>query len=93
MIWSHDSHQNFVSRVAAWLVHDECPVSGELYSVGAGHVARIFFGETRGWTEIDESKFTVEAVRDHFEKIRAEDGYAVPNDVGDEIALILSAIR
>jgi NAD(P)-dependent dehydrogenase (short-subunit alcohol dehydrogenase family) len=83
----------FVSRVAAWLVHDECPVSGELYSVGAGHVARIFLGETRGWTEIDESKFTVEAVRDHFEQIRAEDGYAVPNNVGDEIALILSAIR
>jgi NAD(P)-dependent dehydrogenase (short-subunit alcohol dehydrogenase family) len=82
----------FVTPVVAWLVHEDCPVSGELYSIGAGHVARVFLGETPGWTETDSSKFNVEAIRDHFDEIRNEDGYSVPANLNEELALILKAL-
>ncbi len=38
-----------VAPVAAWLVHEDCPVSGEIYSVGGGRVARFFVGLTEGY--------------------------------------------
>jgi NAD(P)-dependent dehydrogenase (short-subunit alcohol dehydrogenase family) len=38
-----------VAPVAAFLAHRDCPVSGEIYTVGAGHVARFFIGRTRGF--------------------------------------------
>ncbi|SON63771.1 Putative short-chain type dehydrogenase/reductase [Mycobacterium simulans] len=38
-----------VAPVAAFLVHPDCPVSGEIYTVGAGHVGRFFISRTRGF--------------------------------------------
>jgi NAD(P)-dependent dehydrogenase (short-subunit alcohol dehydrogenase family) len=38
-----------VAPVAAFLTHRECPVSGEIYTVGAGHVARFFIGRDKGF--------------------------------------------
>jgi NAD(P)-dependent dehydrogenase (short-subunit alcohol dehydrogenase family) len=75
-----------VSPLVAWLAHDDCPVSGEVYSVGGGRVARIFIGETVGFFKGD---LTLEDVRDHFDEIRNEDGYSVPNNLNDETALFL----
>jgi hypothetical protein len=82
----------FVTPLVAWLVHEDCPVTGELYSLGGGHVARVFLGETPGWTETNLDAFTVEAVRDHFDEIRREDGYAVPADLNEELRLTLKAL-
>jgi NAD(P)-dependent dehydrogenase (short-subunit alcohol dehydrogenase family) len=38
-----------VSAVAALLVHEDCPVTGEMISAQGGRVARVFFGATRGY--------------------------------------------
>src|SRR5262245_20529517 len=64
-----------VSPVVAWLVHEDVPVTGEIYSVGGGRVARFFIGMTEGYYN---RKLTVEDVRDHFDQIRDETGYRVP---------------
>jgi NAD(P)-dependent dehydrogenase (short-subunit alcohol dehydrogenase family) len=71
-----------VAPVAAFLVHQECPVSGEIYTVGAGHVARFFIGRTRGFYR---PGLTVEDVRDHLDEIRDEAGYTVPGGPADEM--------
>lgn len=34
----------------AFLAHRDCPVSGEIYTVGAGHVARFFIGRTKSFS-------------------------------------------
>ncbi len=39
-----------VSPVVAYLAHEECLVSGHIYSVAGGHVSRIFVAETDGVT-------------------------------------------
>ena len=38
-----------VTPIVAWLAHEDCDVSGEVYSVGGGRVARVFIGETQGF--------------------------------------------
>ena len=80
----------FITPVVAWLAHEDCPVTGEVYSCGGGHVARIFLGVTPGFT--DTENLTVEDVRDHFDEIRDEAGYTVPANLTDEMRLTLKAL-
>jgi len=80
----------FVTPVVAWLAHEDCPVTGEVYSCAGGHVSRVFTAVTPGWTKKDD--LSVEDIRDHFEEIRDEDGYAVPTDLNDELKLTLKAL-
>jgi NAD(P)-dependent dehydrogenase (short-subunit alcohol dehydrogenase family) len=76
-----------VAPVVAWLVHEDCPVTGEVYSVGGGMVARMFIGLTEG---IYEPNLTVETVRDQFDKIRDEANYTVPSQASDELQKLLA---
>jgi NAD(P)-dependent dehydrogenase (short-subunit alcohol dehydrogenase family) len=78
-----------VTPVVAYLVHEDCPVTGEVYSVGGGRVARVFVGETAGYVN---KSLTAEDVRDNFEQIRDQAGYEVPADNGEEIMLLMKAL-
>ena len=78
-----------VSPIVAWLAHEECPVTGEIYSAAGGRIARFFIGLTHGYYN---PELTLEDVRDHFEEIRAEDGYIVPSGPNDELALLLKQL-
>jgi NAD(P)-dependent dehydrogenase (short-subunit alcohol dehydrogenase family) len=75
-----------VSPIAAWLVHEDCPVTGEVYSAAGGRIARFFIGLTPGYYNPD---LTLEDVRDHFDEIRREDGYSVPTGIADELTELL----
>jgi len=77
---------SLVSPIAAWLVHEDCPVSGEIYSAAGGRIARFFVGMTQGYYN---PELTLEDVRDNFDRIRDEDGYLVPNGLADEFAELL----
>ena len=81
---------SFITPVVAWLAHEDVPVSGEVYSCGGGHVARIFTGVTHGWT--DTECLTVEDIRDHFDEIRDESGYAVPANLTEELMGTIKAL-
>ena len=72
-----------VAPIVAWLVHEDCPVSGEIYSAAGGRIARMFIGLTEGYYN---PALSLEDVRDHFEEIRDETGYTVPRGPGDEFA-------
>ncbi|GAA4536373.1 SDR family NAD(P)-dependent oxidoreductase [Mycobacterium paraffinicum] len=78
-----------VAPVAAFLTHRDCPVSGEIYTAGAGQVARFFIGRTRGFYDPDLS---IEDVRDHLDEIRDEAGYTVPGGPADEMAELFATI-
>jgi NAD(P)-dependent dehydrogenase (short-subunit alcohol dehydrogenase family) len=75
-----------VSPVVAYLVSEECEVTGEIYSVGGGRVSRIFIAEAPGYFKKD---LTIEDVRDHWDSIRAEENYVIPTSVNDEFAKLL----
>jgi NAD(P)-dependent dehydrogenase (short-subunit alcohol dehydrogenase family) len=78
-----------VTPVVAFLAHETCPVSGEVYSVGGGRVARVFVGVTRG---ISDTALTAETVRDRLDEIREEDGYEVPANLNEELMLALKSL-
>jgi len=66
-----------VAPMAAFLAHEDCPVSGEIYTAGAGRFARIFVASTQGYLHPDGLP-TVEDVAEHWEAINDETGYFVP---------------
>jgi NAD(P)-dependent dehydrogenase (short-subunit alcohol dehydrogenase family) len=78
-----------VAPVAAFLTHRDCPVSGEIYTVGAGHVARFFIGRTKGFYS---PALSVEDVREHFAEIRDEADYTVPGGPADEMGELFATI-
>jgi NAD(P)-dependent dehydrogenase (short-subunit alcohol dehydrogenase family) len=79
----------FVTPVVAFLAHESCPVTGEVYTLGGGHVARVFIGVTPGYTD---KNLTVESVAEHFDQIRDEKDYEVPSQLNDELRLTLKAL-
>ena len=79
-----------VSPVVAWLVHEDCPVSGEIFTAAGGRVARFFIGMTEGWAQ--PGALNPEDVRDHFEEIRDPVGATIPAGPGDELAALLKAL-
>ena len=78
-----------VAPVVAFLAHRDCPVSGEIYTVGAGHVARFFIGRTQGFYS---PSLSIEEVRDHLDEIRDEAGYTVPGGPADEMSELFATI-
>ena len=78
-----------VAPVVAFLAHRDCPVSGEIYTVGAGHVARFFIGRTKGFYS---PALSMEAVRDHFAEIRDDTDYTVPGGPADEMSELFATI-
>ncbi|HYD10922.1 MAG TPA: SDR family oxidoreductase [Acidimicrobiales bacterium] len=75
-----------VAPIVAWLVHEDCPVSGEIYSAAGGRIARFFIGLTEGFYS---PNLTLEEVRDNFDQIRNEEGYIVPKGPGDEFGALM----
>jgi NAD(P)-dependent dehydrogenase (short-subunit alcohol dehydrogenase family) len=72
----------FVTPVVVYLAHEDCPVTGEVYSAGGGVVSRFFIGLTNGYVN---TELTAEDLRDHFDVVRDETGYLVPSDNGEEL--------
>jgi NAD(P)-dependent dehydrogenase (short-subunit alcohol dehydrogenase family) len=81
-----------VSPVVAFLAHEDCPVSGNVYSVGGGRVVRFFVGMTEGYRELDRA-LTPEDVRDHFAEIDDTATFTVPWQATDETMLVRDMLR
>ena len=69
---------DFVAPMVAFLAHEECPVSGEIYAAGAGRFSRVFIGVTEGYVQPGA---TIEDVAEHWATINDETGYSVPADL------------
>ena len=78
-----------VAPVVAFLAHDECPVSGEIFTVGAGHVARFFIGRTKGYYN---PTLSMEDVQSHLDEIRDQTNYTIPAGPAEEMAELFNAI-
>jgi NAD(P)-dependent dehydrogenase (short-subunit alcohol dehydrogenase family) len=79
----------FITPLVTYLAHEECEVSGEIYTVGGGHVGRVFIGVTPGFTD---PELSAESVRDNLATIRDEAGYEVPANLNEEMMLTMKAL-
>jgi len=71
---------DLVAPLVAYLAHEDCPVSGEIYAASAGRFARIFVAATDGYVH-DAAESTIEDIADHWPAINDEAGYHVPADL------------
>lgn len=78
-----------VAPMVAYLAHESCEATGEIYTAGAGRFARVFIASTPGWVDPDGSP-TPEDVAEHWAEINDESGYAVPASLMDWSAQFLS---
>lgn len=70
---------DLVAPMVAFLAHEDCPVTGEIYTAGAGRFARLFIGSTPGY--VHDGRPTVEDVAAQWGTINDEHGYTVPADL------------
>jgi NAD(P)-dependent dehydrogenase (short-subunit alcohol dehydrogenase family) len=80
---------DLVAPMVAFLAHEECPVSGEIYAAGFGKFARIFIASTEGYVHTPGAA-TIEDVVQNWETINDEDRYFVPRDLLDWSATFTS---
>ena len=74
-----------VSPAVAYLVAEECELTGEIWSVGGGSVSRFFIGLTEGYFKHpDDGALTIEDIASHVDDIRREIDYMVPFSSRDE---------
>jgi NAD(P)-dependent dehydrogenase (short-subunit alcohol dehydrogenase family) len=71
---------DLVAPMVAFLAHEACPVSGEIYAAGAGRFARLFIASTQGYVPTTPEP-TIEDVARNWVTINDETGYYVPTDL------------
>jgi len=69
-----------VAPLAAFLAHEQVPVSGEMFSAANANVSRLFVAETRGFSAPGRGRVGLEDLRDHWQQVMDTDGYAIPVD-------------
>jgi NAD(P)-dependent dehydrogenase (short-subunit alcohol dehydrogenase family) len=72
--WKVYMRPELVAVPAAWLLHPDCPASGEIFDTKGGHIERIFLASTRGYSNINP---TIENVRDNWHRVEDQQGYRV----------------
>jgi NAD(P)-dependent dehydrogenase (short-subunit alcohol dehydrogenase family) len=77
---SAEMSPDLVAPMVAFLAHEDCPVSGEIYTAGFGRFARLFIASTEGYVQRDRTP-TPEDVAAHWAAINDESGYDVPADL------------
>ena len=81
-----------VAPMVAFLAHEDCPVTGEIYSAGAGRFARIFIAQAEGYVDTTGAP-TVEDVAEHWAEINDESRYTVPADLMAWSAAYMAHLR
>jgi NAD(P)-dependent dehydrogenase (short-subunit alcohol dehydrogenase family) len=81
-----------VAPMAAFLAHESCPVTGEMYAAGAGRFARMFLASTPGYIHPGPD-VSIEDVAEHWSAINDDKGYVVPADLMSWSAAFLSHLH
>ncbi len=83
---------DLVAPMVAFLAHEACPVSGEIYAAGAGRFSRIFIASTPGYVHTT-SEPTVEDIAHNWATINDETGYSIPEDLTDWSSTFLAHLQ
>jgi NAD(P)-dependent dehydrogenase (short-subunit alcohol dehydrogenase family) len=79
-----------IAPLVGWLAHSNCDVTGEMFTTGGGHVARVFVAQGPGY---HNAALSPELVRDHWSMLSREDGYTVPLNLQASLGCTVEGIR
>jgi len=71
---------DLVAPMAAFLAHEDCPVSGEVYAAGFGRFTRLFIASTKGYVQ-STPDVTIEDVARNWATINDETDSYIPRDL------------
>jgi len=83
----------YVTSMVIYLASEQCELTHEVFSVGAGRYSRVFVGLCTGWTDTASDMVSAEAVRDHIDQIRDETGYEVPTSAAEEMIAAMKTLK
>jgi len=78
-----------IAPVVAFLAHRDCTLSGQVLSVGGGHVSVVLTSVTRG---ITDAALSAETVRDRLAEIFDPEGAVIPRHIGDDLGQLFAAL-
>jgi NAD(P)-dependent dehydrogenase (short-subunit alcohol dehydrogenase family) len=67
---------------AGWLVHPDCPATGQIFHCGYGRMSTVFTAVGEG-VQFAPDEFTLEAVRDNWAQIVRPAPFATPANAGE----------
>jgi NAD(P)-dependent dehydrogenase (short-subunit alcohol dehydrogenase family) len=88
--WFQAATPEAIAEAVAWLVHEDCSASGEMFGVYGAHVVRHVIGSNRGYLDPDLS---AETVRAHWNEVMALDDLRFSPDIEHEFARVADAWR
>jgi NAD(P)-dependent dehydrogenase (short-subunit alcohol dehydrogenase family) len=74
-----------VSVAAAYLMSEQCTVSGEIFTLGGGRIGRMVIGESEG---VIGSGASIEEMRDALPAVMAETAFFYPRNVAERSAKV-----
>ena len=83
----------YVTSMVCYLASEQCELTHEIFSVGAGRYARVFVGLCEGWTDTAAESISVDDVAAHIEEIRDPQGYVIPGGAADEMMAAMKSLK
>jgi NAD(P)-dependent dehydrogenase (short-subunit alcohol dehydrogenase family) len=81
-----------VARPLCWLVHEDCPASGEFFSAFGRGFSRLFLAEAPGHLSPSEEEHTPETIRAGFAAVYDEADYVVARDNPESAAYVAARL-
>jgi NAD(P)-dependent dehydrogenase (short-subunit alcohol dehydrogenase family) len=83
----------YVTSMVVYLASEQCELTHEVFSVGAGRYARVFVGLCEGWSDTESDMVSAEQVAANIEQIRDTDGYTIPGSAADEMGSAMKNLK
>jgi NAD(P)-dependent dehydrogenase (short-subunit alcohol dehydrogenase family) len=83
----------FVTPLVTYLCSEACELTHEIFDVGAGRYARIFFGMSPGWTAGKGATVAAEDIAANLDQIRNTDGFTIPDSIAGEMQAVMEALK
>jgi hypothetical protein len=79
--------------MVAYLCSEQCTLTHEIFSLGAGRIARVFIGVGNGWIAGKGNVPTPEDVVAHLDEIRSTEPHMIPGAATDEMMALASLLQ
>ena len=83
----------YVTALVCYLTSEQCELTHEIFSVGAGRYARVFVGLCEGWSDYDAESISADDVAAHIEKIRDPAGFIIPESAADDVMAAMKSSK
>jgi NAD(P)-dependent dehydrogenase (short-subunit alcohol dehydrogenase family) len=83
----------YVTAMVCYLASEQCELSHEIFSVGAGRYARVFVGLCEGWSDTEAASLSADDVAAHIDQIRDPEGYVIPGSAADEMVAAMKNLK